>query len=252
MAHALDDRFEVLRAKGTVDAQCADTEAGQREGRRFCGDTGKRASRGLEGHGHEDRFPRGVFPCREDGRFRFVEVRHGLDDDDIGVFRRVHLLREQVVGVLKGEGTGRLEKLTDGADVEGDQDIGAFRGGLRVFQRRFDDRLGRIAAAFQLVGVRAEGVGVDEVGARVDVGFVEGRDEVRMREVQRLRVVFIGNTALLDERTGGAVEEQKVPFRQKSIKIHSGHLVVYSCSCPAGCRWHSPVCAAGALSPKGP
>ncbi len=252
VGHPLDDRLEVLRTEGAVDTECADAEAGERERGRFGGDAREGAPRGLEGHGDEDRLSGRVFPGGQHRRLGLVEVRHGLDDDDIGLICRVHLLREEVIGVFEGEGAGRFEELADGADIEGDEDLGALGRGLRVLERRFDDGVGRVAAAFEFIGVGAEGIGVDEVGACVDVGSVEGRDEVRMRHVERLRVMVIGDTALLDKRAGGTVEEQEFPFVQERFKIHSGHLVVCNCSCPAGCRRRSPVCVSGAPSPRGP
>ncbi len=172
-AHALDDRFEVLRAKGTVDAERADAETGQGEGGSFCRDAGERAAVRLEGHGDEDRLAGSMFSRRQHGRLRFIEIGHGLDDDDVGFFRRVHLFREEIVSFFEREGTGRLEELTDGADVEGNEDIGAGSGRLRVLQRRFDDGVGRVAAPLEFVGVRAERIGVDEIGACIDVGSVE-------------------------------------------------------------------------------
>ncbi len=56
--------------------------------------------------------------------------------------------------------------------------------------------------------VCAEGVGFDDVGAGVDVGPVDGRDNIRVGEVERIEALVQGPARLVQHRAHRAIEEK--------------------------------------------
>ena len=122
----------------------------------------------------------------EDRGFRLVEVGHGLDDDKVSLPAGFDGLGEDVVGLLEGEGSRRLEQLADRADVERDLRAGAFGGFAGIFDGGADQLSHGVAGGGHLEAVGAEGVGVDDIASVFDVAAVDVDDPFRLFDVERL------------------------------------------------------------------
>ena len=213
----LDDRKKLLRAEGTVDAESVNAEPLQGQAHRGDGAAGERAVVFLEGHGHEDGEIAVLFR-REDGRFGFLKVRHGLDDHKVRVPSGLHDLGEEVIGLLEGERAGGGQELPQRADVEGGQRFPAgcpgFGSGkcLRGFLREADgrtDKLGhRILCSLKLQPVRAEGIGINNIRTCFKIAAVKPKNPFRLLDIQGFRNRAHGHTETLQHRARAAVEKK--------------------------------------------
>ena len=159
-----------------------------------------------------------VLLCGEDGRLEFVGVAHRLDHHEVGARRRAeaHLFGEGVIRGVEFEVAGGLEQTAGGANV---------KGNVVCASRRFGDGdaggddIRKRCITVVLRRVRAEGVGVDHVRARREVGGVDGAVVVGARQVPQLGNLAGGESACLELRPHASVEEQGTPDWQ--LKHHS-------------------------------
>ena len=163
---------------------------------------------------------RGALLHGEQRGLRLVQVGHRFDHGEIGARRRARLgdLAEEIIGVLKRETAHRFEQLAERPDVERDERIGS-GGFARDAHGGADDLVHAVTGARELFAVRAEGVRVDHLTARVDVGAVHGANEVGLRQIQQLRLAAGRQAALLQDGAHAAVEHQDLVL--KISQLHS-------------------------------
>ena len=157
---------------------------------------------GVEAQGRDDRLAGAARAA--DGGFRFVDRGHGFypEEVDTGIGQRLRLLGEGLLGVGNAGRTERLEDLAGRADVAGDQHrapgaigFGAGDGDRAAVQ--LGDAMFRVMQ-LEAKARAAEGIGQDDVGARIDEGALQIADPVRMRDVPQLRR-FAGLEAALEQ-----------------------------------------------------
>ena len=170
-----------------------------------------------EGHGGEHRQIAILLSCQQ-RRLRLAQIGHGLDQHHIaaGGGNGAHLLGEQVVRLLKAHGSHRLQKRARRTDIA--RDIGS-AGGAGAFGSRTIHVLDA-CGTFQLESVGTERVRGDDLGSRIDIGLMNGRDVVGMREVEQLGdLPSIGKAPLLQLRAHGPVHHQEVLPEQRSFQM---------------------------------
>ncbi len=157
-------------------------------GRKRCGgNLGRGAQEGaavfLEGHGYEYGQV-GVLFCRQQRSTCLGKVGKGFQQDDVAPCGNgsIHLLGEQVVCLFERKRAHGLHQLADGADVG--NHVGR-PGSADVFGRRLE-HFGHCGAAFQLVAVRAEGVGGDGLGTCLNIGGMDGAHFCGVAQVQQV------------------------------------------------------------------
>ena len=157
-------------------------------GRKRCGgNLGRSAQEGaavfLEGHGNEYRQVGVLFRCQQRSA-RLGKVGKGFQQDDVAPRGNggVYLLGEQVVCLFEGKRAHGLHQLADGADVG--NHVGR-PGSADVFGRRLEHFRHR-GAAFQLVAVRAEGVGGNGLGPCLNIGGMDGAYLGGVAQVQQV------------------------------------------------------------------
>ena len=238
--HLRDDRLQLVGTERAVDADSVNTQTAQRQrggGRRYAR---KGSAVALKGHGGENR-QLGVLLCRENSRFQLKEVGHGLKDDQIRLSARENLLLEVIIRLLKPQRAGRLEQHADGTDIKRDERIGTLSGFFCIADGGGDDLLYRTAAFRELIGVRAEGVGIDNIRTRLDIRAMEGFDQLGSGEVERFGRMLISRAALLNQRAHRSVEDDKFFVIQQCFQIHSAFPFFCRRRFRAGCKWRSRV-----------
>ena len=153
--------------------------------------------------------------CREHRRLHLIEVGQRLKDDEIGARRlpRRDHLAEQLIGVLKGERTQRLDQLPDGADVERNahaRDAGVLRRSPRDRHIRPDDLGDRFPRADELVPVRTERIAVNDAAARRDIVSMHLFDDLGMLHAKELGTLSGRKSARLKLRAHASVEYDDV------------------------------------------
>ena len=174
-----------------------------------------------------DDWQAGHAPHGVDRRADFVEIAEGLEDEqiDAALHERMGLLAEEFACFVEAGLPPRLDADAQRADRPGD---------VRVLQRRMArdlralcvDRvepLGKAERA-QLDAVRAERVGLDNVGAGTDVFLVHLGHEIGLRDVQRVEA-FVDEDALrIEHRPHRAVTDEDPVV--KSFDKRLQHLVI--------------------------
>ena len=152
----------------------------------------------------------------EDRGLRLVEVGHGLDDDEIRAAAGFDGLGENIVGLLKRQCPGGLEKGPDRADVERDEGVRAAGGPAGIFDRGGDELGDRAACAGHLPAVRPERVRVDDLAPVFNVPAVHVLDPFGLFDVERLGNRAESHALGLQHGAHGAVEEDVVIFEKRS------------------------------------
>ena len=133
-------------------------------------------------------------------------------------------LTENIVCFLKGESSGRLEKLTDRTDIERHEGA-PVGGGLCVPDRSGDDVVHREAGPLHLAAVRAKCICVNDIGAGLDILPVYIDDPVRLQDIQCLRNCSGLHAFGLEHGTHAAVQNnivlQKELLYSRTSNIHS-------------------------------
>ena len=100
-----------------------------------------------------------------------------------------------------------------------------------------DARLNRllhcIAAARQFVGRRAKGVGAEDTAARLRIRAMDGLDQGRVLDVQRLGLGPQGQARRLQHGAHGPVQQNGLACMQKFFSSHSSRLSFGIRTCPA-------------------
>ncbi len=244
-------RAQVLGAEGAVEAHGNRLGVAHRVPERFGGLARQGAAGGIgDGAGDHDRqFDAIVLEHLlhgEDRRLGIERVEDGLDQDQVGaaldqatggldvVFHQFVEGDVAVAGVVDVRGdragpAGRAEHAGDEARfVRGFQGLGI--GDLAGDARALDvqlvhQRFHAVVGLGNLGGV--EGVGFEDIGAGIQVGFLDRRDHIRAAEQQQVVVAFhvawpIGEARAtivvfleaiaLDHSTHAAVEDQNALF----------------------------------------
>ena len=190
--HACEQGRKRVGAQRAVDTHGLHAQGRQRHG----ADLGTRAQEGAavlaERHGgHHGQL--GALKAGKHRRLDLEQVGHGLDDEEVGAssLGGTGLLGKEVVRLVEVHGAQGLKQGADGTDVGG-HIAGARLACARDSGREHVLHAGGVA---QLVGVGTERVGRDDVGARLHVGAMDGRDGLGMREVEQL-----GQLARLEAR----------------------------------------------------
>ena len=205
--HAREQGRKRVGAQRAVDAHGLHAQRRQRHGANL----GTRAQEGAavlaERHGgHHGQL--GALKTGKHRRLGLKQVGHGLDDEKVGSggLGGTRLLGEEVVCLVKVHGTQGLEQGSDGADV------GGHIAGSRLARARDGGREHVLHAGgvAQLVGVGAERIGRNHVGARLHIGAVDGRDGLGMREVEQLGQLAGLETRLLQHGAHRPVEHEEL------------------------------------------
>ena len=181
-AHALRNRQDLLRTERAVDADGTRAQTFEGDGGGLRRDAEERAAGGLKCQRRKHRQV-ALLACGEHGGLDFEQIGHGLDVDRVHTCRRAapDLTGEDVVGVVKGQRTGRGEQLADRSDVQSDK---LCAGGTGIGNRGRDDLLHRVTRTGELVFIGAEGAGDDHVRAGLDILPVDIGDERRIGQIE--------------------------------------------------------------------
>ena len=116
----------------------------------------------------------------EDGRLQLEDIAHRLDDNEIGpcLGPYPHHFGETIVGGLEIKIARRLQESPRRPDVERHTRTRA----LRQRHTGPNDLIKSVAPVI-LQRVRAEGIGVDNLGARLDIRAVNRRDVIRTLDI---------------------------------------------------------------------
>ena len=195
---------------------------------------GKGAAPGLKAHAGQHR-QAAVLLAGQQGGFQLIQVGEGLQQHQIGPggLPRPHDPGKGVHRFLKGEGAGRFQQLPQRAYVQGHQ--GAMgRGGLPgALDARLNRLLHRIAAARQFVGRRTKGVGAEDTAARLRIRTMDGLDQGRVLDVQRLGLGPQGQARRLQHGAHGSVQQDGLMGAQDLSSFHSSRLSFGIRICPA-------------------
>ena len=186
-----------------------DVEPGKPRGGLLRADTSGDLGLVVEGEQRDDRQRRDR-ACRLDRDHELVEVEERLDHEEVDAAAFEHA---RLLGVERSV-LGRVEhlELAERADRAGDEDVSA--GDLPRLARQAHpgrvELLERVVEheARELPPVRAEGVRLDQLGARGNVARVHRDDALRRADVRLLRAAQPGHGAR-DERAHPAVGDER-------------------------------------------
>ena len=191
----LGQRQDLLRPQRAVKADEVGAQSLDYRRHRRHAAAGESAAGCLKGHAdhQRQRFAQGFTALldREDAGLDLVQVGHRLQHHQVhpGGNACPHLLAEQLIGLCKGEGAGRLHQLAQRPDVQRDQGAVRLRctdriNGLPcVLDGGGDDLSGGMSAGLQLLAAGAEGVGVQDVGSGQQIFPMHLGDDFGMGEV---------------------------------------------------------------------
>ena len=116
---------QLIRAQGTVETQGVRAHPLQGESHGGDGTSGEGPPAALEGHGAQQGEV-GAFLGRQYRHPGFVQVGHGLDDDEIRprLDPGPDLLGELFIGLLQGEGACGFQALPQRSQIQGHQGVG--------------------------------------------------------------------------------------------------------------------------------
>ena len=205
--HAREQGRKRVGTQRAVDAHGLHAQGRQRHG----ADLGTRAQEGAavlaERHGgHHGQL--GALKAGEHRRLGLEQVGHGLDDEEVGAgsLGGTGLLGKEVVCLVEIHGAQGFEQSADGTDVGGHV-AGARLACARDGGREHVLHAGGVA---QLVGVGAERVGRDDVGTRLHIGVVDGRDSLGMGEIEQLGQLAGLEACLLQHGAHRPVEHEEL------------------------------------------
>ena len=205
--HAREQGCERVGAQRAVDAHSLHAQRRQRHG----ADLGTRAQEGAavlaERHGgHHGQL--GALKAGKHRRLSLEQVGHGLDDEEVGAgsLGGTGLLGKEVVRLVKVHGAQGLEQSANGADV------GSHVAGARLARARDGgcEHVLHAGGVAQLVSVGTERVGRDDVGTRLHIGAMDGRDGLGMREVEQLGQLAGLEARLLQHGAHRPVEHEEL------------------------------------------
>ena len=151
-----------------------------------------------------------VFAGGKQRRLGLVAVVHRLDEDEVRAVlcAEAHRPGKSRNRILKVERSERAQKSARRSDVERDKLLARRRCGARrpgICNRGGDDRLQLVRSEFQRI--RAEGIGTDDVAARIKIRLVDCGHHVRVRKIPALGVFAGRKSARLQERAHAAVQQ---------------------------------------------
>ena len=150
----------------------------------------------------------------------FLQVGHGLDGDQVGLGTGLDDLGKDIHRLFEAQGADGLQQLADGPHVQSDQ--GPVAGGFPChFEGGRHHFLHALAGAAQLFPVGAEGVGVDDLAARVHVGAVDITQPVRVIDGGQLRAGIDRYAPGLQQSAHAAVQNHRAFLFQQFTKVHS-------------------------------
>ena len=163
-------------------------------------------------HLRDDR-PIGHAAHRVDRGADLVHVAERLEDEqvDAAVGQRLRLLAEVLARFVDAGLSPRLDPDAERPDRAGDVGLAACRGGAARDPRPLDvDRLELVGETerAELEAVRAEGIGLDDVGAGAEVVPVNVRDELRLRQVERIEALVDEDPLRVQHRPHRAVADE--------------------------------------------
>ena len=217
----------LLRPQAAVYAQCGDAEALQQGSLPFRRKPGQEFLVSPVRAGRRHRQICG-FPRRQDSRLELIGVCHRLDQDQIGaVLCGPDDFLIHIDGILKGQIAQRRQHVPGGPEIQRD------RGIRPVFQpARFlcavqgsadnGDQISRTRRGILILeAVGAEGIGIDDVRACLQILPVHLYDRIRMKHVPGLREFARFQPVVLQPRPRGAVPDQNLLSQpiQKSVHI---------------------------------
>ena len=206
-----------VRAQGTVYAHRVGSKALQGTGHGLSRAAGEGAACFVKAHGHEG----GKGCVFLDGQQRgpgLVQVGHGFDGNQIGPggFTRPGHFGKKVVGILKAQGSKRLQQLAQGAHVQGHQSgVSCCAAGYAYCGG--NNLLHGVARPGQLEGVGPEGVGINHLTARVHIGPVDAAYPVGVGQAEQFRPLARLQPLFLQHGAHGTVQIHD-PL---SVKRHS-------------------------------
>ena len=216
---------DLRRTERAVDAHGVRSKAHRGGGKALHGAAGKASAVGLKRHGNHHR-QAAVFLGRQQRRFHFVKVGHGFQHDHVRlVAAGAHDLRKILVGVLKVQGSGRLQQFAQGAYVQRHKRPGRLSRLAGTLQRSGHQLLHRVTGPLQLFRRCTEGIGIHNVAARFNVSGMNGGQQLRPGNGQQLRPFPQRQPGRLKHRAHAAVQKD-ILFPLKNItNLHRWFLV---------------------------
>ena len=198
-------------AESAVEAEGIHAQTFKKRRHAFHACTGQELAVVADGDRGEYR-QRRILLCGEDCGLELVGVAHRLDCDKVCAGSRAdaHLFGECIVGGVEFEVACRLEQTSRGADVERDETppAGHFRR-LACDGDSCRDHILKRGVAVVLGAVRAERVGVNHIRSGREIGFMDGADVIRPRQVPQFRDLARLQAFRLELRPHRPVEEER-------------------------------------------
>ncbi len=160
----------------------------------------------LKGHQSDHRLAVAMLLCRQHRRPDLVQIRHGLNEDQIRLLPRIHLFGVKIIRLLKGQRAGRLQHLPGGAQIQRHQGFPRRSPSCALNGSR-DHLLHRGTAACQLCPVCPEGVGADDIGASLYIGTLHLLHQRRILQIQQLRPLSCLHAVCLEHGTHASVKK---------------------------------------------
>ena len=221
LGQALGHGEDLLGSQRAVDAQRVGTQATGGGGKALHRAASEGAAPCLEAHAGQHREVT-VLLDGQQGGLQLVEIGESLHHHQIGTGGHTGPNNAGVFadGSLEGESAVGLQQLAQGADVQGGQRAVRGAGPLAAGHACGDDLLHGIGAFCQLVGRRAEGIGVDDAAARGGVHAVDPLDGLGVGDVQLLGPGAELETGGLQHGAHAAVQQDGVGLVEKVIDLH--------------------------------
>ncbi len=223
LSHGAEDVVDAVHAEAAVRADEGGARRLEGDGRRLRRRAEHASSLLLEGEHGDDRDIGGEVADGDEGRADLLDVEEGLQRDEVGagVDERLRLFLEHAVSLVEAHVADRFHETPGGA--YGTSDVGVFAADLTGQAHRLRVDAGHLVAqpvVFQLRLGAAEGVGDDDVRARLEVGAVHPCHHLGCGQVHFLRRLPGFESALLQHRPHGAVQNQHPLLN----RLHKRHL----------------------------
>ena len=219
--HPLDDREHGGGAVRAVAANDVRAPLGQSLGGDLGGGAVEAVAVLIHRHHHYDAQAGSDLAGGANGLARLGQRGHGFDDEKVrahagpALGQRGDLFGEGCAGLVEREFSLRRQRNAERADGPGDEGLGGLLLGNLRDALAGDADSGEVdlahpvaeAMALQAEGVCAEGVGLDDLRAGLQVLGVDTGDGLRLREVQLIEAAVDEDSAVIEHGAHGTVGE---------------------------------------------
>ena len=164
----------------------------------------------------------GVLLGSQQGGFQLVKVGKGLKENKVGPGGSACPDDARILAhrILKGQRSAGFQQFAQRAHVQRGQGTVGRTGALAVGDARRNDLFQTVGAARQLVGRCAKGVGVDNAAARSGIFCMDALDQLRVGDVQFLRLCAQLQARSLQHGAHAAVQQDGIALFEKFTRLH--------------------------------